>query len=95
MVHQYSLTHHIQEKYVDYKMITQHVLCFCVFCVFVCTHVLGFREDFDVDNLEQEPQALLLLEQMLELMHEVAFKNLNVVERVKLQHICRNLVLVY
>lgn len=54
--------------------------------------VWGLREDFDVDILEQEPQALQLLERMLELLQEVAFQNPNVVEKVKLQHICRNLV---
>ncbi|XP_060751097.1 signal transducer and activator of transcription 6 isoform X2 [Tachysurus vachellii] len=48
-------------------------------------------EDFDVDNREQEPQALQLLERMLELLQEVAFQNPNVVERVKLQHISRNM----
>ncbi|KAL6483066.1 hypothetical protein MHYP_G00079380 [Metynnis hypsauchen] len=48
-------------------------------------------EDFDLDNVEQEPLARRLLEQMLELLHEVAFHNPNVVERVKLQHISRNM----
>ncbi|XP_060794408.1 signal transducer and activator of transcription 6 isoform X2 [Neoarius graeffei] len=48
-------------------------------------------EDFDVDNPEQEPQALQLLERMMELLQEVAFQNPNVVEKVKLQHICRNM----
>lgn len=60
----------------------------CSLCVF------GLREDFDVDNLEQEPQALQLLEQMIKLLQEVVFQNPNVVEKVKLQHICRNMVLV-
>lgn len=54
--------------------------------------VLGLREDFDVDNLEQAPQALQLLERMMELLQEVAFQNPNVVEKVKLQHICRSMV---
>ncbi|KAI5612208.1 signal transducer and activator of transcription 6, interleukin-4 induced, partial [Silurus asotus] len=48
-------------------------------------------EDFDVDNLEQEKQALQLLERMMELLQEVAFQNPNVLEKVKLQHICRNM----
>uniref|UniRef100_A0AAR2L341 Signal transducer and activator of transcription n=1 Tax=Pygocentrus nattereri TaxID=42514 RepID=A0AAR2L341_PYGNA len=48
-------------------------------------------EDFDLDNAEQEPLARRLLDQMLELLHEVAFHNPNVVERVKLQHISRNM----
>ncbi|KAK3547842.1 hypothetical protein QTP86_031969 [Hemibagrus guttatus] len=48
-------------------------------------------EDFDVENREQEPQALLLLERMLELLQEVVYQNPNVVEKVKLQHICRNM----
>ncbi|XP_026877129.1 signal transducer and activator of transcription 6 isoform X1 [Electrophorus electricus] len=48
-------------------------------------------EDFDTDSLEQEPQARRLLEQMVELLQEVAFHNPNVVEKVKLQHISRNM----
>uniref|UniRef100_A0A8C2FR31 Signal transducer and activator of transcription 5B-like n=1 Tax=Cyprinus carpio TaxID=7962 RepID=A0A8C2FR31_CYPCA len=49
-------------------------------------------ETFDVDNMEQEPQARRLLDQMVHLLQEVAQLNPNVVERVKLQHISRNLV---
>uniref|UniRef100_A0A673NDL6 Signal transducer and activator of transcription n=1 Tax=Sinocyclocheilus rhinocerous TaxID=307959 RepID=A0A673NDL6_9TELE len=49
-------------------------------------------ENFDVDNMEQEPQARRLLDQMVHLLQEVAQHNPNVVERVKLQHISRNLV---
>ncbi|KAA0707155.1 Signal transducer and activator of transcription 5B [Triplophysa tibetana] len=48
-------------------------------------------ENFDVDNVEQEPQARMLLEQMMRLLQEVALQNPNVVEKVKLQHISRNL----
>uniref|UniRef100_A0A8C1A4C8 Signal transducer and activator of transcription 6, interleukin-4 induced n=2 Tax=Cyprinus carpio TaxID=7962 RepID=A0A8C1A4C8_CYPCA len=48
-------------------------------------------ENFDVDNMEQEPQARRLLDQMVRLLQEVAQHNPNVVERVKLQHISRNL----
>ncbi|XP_026099679.1 signal transducer and activator of transcription 6 isoform X1 [Carassius auratus] len=48
-------------------------------------------ETFDVDNMEQEPQARRLLDQMMHLLQEVAQLNPNVVERVKLQHISRNL----
>uniref|UniRef100_A0A8C1G945 Signal transducer and activator of transcription n=2 Tax=Cyprinus carpio TaxID=7962 RepID=A0A8C1G945_CYPCA len=48
-------------------------------------------ETFDVDNMEQEPQARRLLDQMVHLLQEVAQLNPNVVERVKLQHISRNL----
>ncbi|XP_043080065.1 signal transducer and activator of transcription 6 isoform X2 [Puntigrus tetrazona] len=48
-------------------------------------------ENFDVDNMEQEPQALRLLEQMVHLLQEVAQLNPNLVDRVKLQHISRNL----
>uniref|UniRef100_A0A671TER6 Signal transducer and activator of transcription n=1 Tax=Sinocyclocheilus anshuiensis TaxID=1608454 RepID=A0A671TER6_9TELE len=48
-------------------------------------------ENFDVDNMEQEPQARRLLDQMVHLLQEVAQHNPNVVERVKLQHISRNL----
>ncbi|XP_048033277.1 signal transducer and activator of transcription 6 isoform X1 [Megalobrama amblycephala] len=48
-------------------------------------------ESFDVDNMEQEPQARMLLDQMVHLLQEVAQQNPNVVERVKLQHISKNL----
>ncbi|RXN11723.1 signal transducer and activator of transcription 5B-like isoform X1 [Labeo rohita] len=48
-------------------------------------------ENFDVDNMEQEPQARRLLDQMVLLLQDVAQHNPNVVERVKLQHISRNL----
>lgn len=59
-----------------------------------CVYVFGLREDFDPDNVEQEPMARQLLDQMLKLLHDVALINPNVVEKVKLQHIIRNLVLV-
>lgn len=42
--------------------------------------------------MEQEPQARMLLDQMVHLLQEVAQQNPNVVERVKLQHISKNLV---
>ncbi|XP_076874710.1 signal transducer and activator of transcription 6 isoform X2 [Brachyhypopomus gauderio] len=48
-------------------------------------------EDFDTENKEQEPQARRLLEQMVNLLQDVAFHNPNVVEKVKLQHISRNM----
>ncbi|XP_067302182.1 signal transducer and activator of transcription 6 [Pseudorasbora parva] len=48
-------------------------------------------ENFDVENMEQEPQARMLLDQMVLLLQDVAQKNPNVVERVKLQHISKNL----
>lgn len=59
--------------------------------LYICV-VVGFRENFDVDNVQQEPQARMLLDQMMRLLQEVALQNQNVVERVKLQHISRNLV---
>lgn len=57
-----------------------------------CLCNVSFRESFDVDNMEQEPQARMLLDQMVHLLQEVAQQNPNVVERVKLQHISKNLV---
>ncbi|CAM4678585.1 unnamed protein product [Leuciscus chuanchicus] len=48
-------------------------------------------EEFDVDSVEQEPRARLLLDQMVLLLQEVAQQNPNVVEKVKLQHISKNL----
>lgn len=48
-------------------------------------------ENFNVDNVEQEPQARRLLERMIHLIHEVAKQNPNMVERVKLQQMSKNL----
>uniref|UniRef100_A0A672K1L3 Signal transducer and activator of transcription n=1 Tax=Sinocyclocheilus grahami TaxID=75366 RepID=A0A672K1L3_SINGR len=48
-------------------------------------------ENFDVGAEAQKPQARRLLDQMVHLLQEVAQHNPNVVERVKLQHISRNL----
>ncbi len=45
-----------------------------------------------MDNREQDPQARILLDHMVRLLQEVAQHNPNMVERVKLQHISRNLV---
>ncbi len=45
-----------------------------------------------MDNREQDPQARSLLDHMVRLLQEVAQHNPNMVERVKLQHISRNLV---
>lgn len=57
-----------------------------------CLCDVWLRESFDVDNMEQEPQARMLLDQMVHLLQEVAQQNPNVVERVKLQHISKNMV---
>ncbi|XP_051517085.1 signal transducer and activator of transcription 5B-like isoform X2 [Myxocyprinus asiaticus] len=48
-------------------------------------------ENFDVDNMDQEPQARRLLDKMVLMLQELAAHNPNVVEKVKLQHISRNL----
>jgi len=42
--------------------------------------------------MEQEPRARILLDQMVCLLQEVAQKNPNVVEKVKLQHCSKKLV---
>ncbi|KAK7132393.1 hypothetical protein R3I93_018817 [Phoxinus phoxinus] len=48
-------------------------------------------EKFDLDNMEQEPQARILLDQMVRLLQEVAQQNPDVVEKVKLQHLSKKL----
>ncbi|XP_051961263.1 signal transducer and activator of transcription 6 [Xyrauchen texanus] len=48
-------------------------------------------ENFNVDNTDQEPQARALLDQMVFMLQDFSIRSPNVVEKVKLQHISRNL----
>lgn len=50
------------------------------------------REDFVLDNVEQESQAQALLEQTLSLLQSIAQQNASVVDRMKLMQISRNMV---
>ncbi|XP_056094680.1 signal transducer and activator of transcription 6 [Rhinichthys klamathensis goyatoka] len=48
-------------------------------------------EEFDLDNMEQEPRARILLDHMVRLLQDVAQRNPNVVEKVKLLQCSKNL----
>uniref|UniRef100_A0A3P8Y3J1 Signal transducer and activator of transcription n=1 Tax=Esox lucius TaxID=8010 RepID=A0A3P8Y3J1_ESOLU len=48
-------------------------------------------EDFDLEKVEQEPQALSLLDQITSYLLSLAQQNPNVVERMRLQHISRSM----
>lgn len=50
------------------------------------------REDFVLDNVEQESQAQALLEQTISLLQSIGQQNASVVDRMKLMQISRNMV---
>lgn len=54
----------------------------------MCEH----REDFSMENMEQESQAQALLDQSINLLRSIAQQNANVVYRMKLMQISRNMV---
>uniref|UniRef100_A0A674CDX5 Signal transducer and activator of transcription n=1 Tax=Salmo trutta TaxID=8032 RepID=A0A674CDX5_SALTR len=49
-------------------------------------------EDFEPEKVDQEPQALTLLDQIISCLQNLAGQNPNVVERMRLQHISRNML---
>lgn len=55
----------------------------------VCSH----REDFSQEKAEQESQALILLDQGISMLQSVAQQNANVVEKMKLMQMSRNMVI--
>lgn len=68
--------------------------CMCLFirdcvCVCVCSH----REDFSQEKIEQESQAQTLLDQGISMLQSVAQQNANVVEKMKLMQMSRNMVI--
>uniref|UniRef100_A0A8C7TNT8 Signal transducer and activator of transcription n=1 Tax=Oncorhynchus mykiss TaxID=8022 RepID=A0A8C7TNT8_ONCMY len=48
-------------------------------------------EDFETEKVDQEPQALTLLDQIISCLQNLAGQNPNVVERMRLQRISRNM----
>lgn len=58
----------------------------CV-CVCVCVH----RDDFVMEKVEQESQARTLLDQTISMLQSMAQQNTNVVDRMKLMQISRNM----
>lgn len=57
-------------------------------CVCVCVH----RDDFVMEKVEQESQARTLLDQTISMLQSMAQQNTNVVDRMKLMQISRNMV---
>lgn len=53
---------------------------------------IGHREDFTLENIEQESQARLLLDQAISLLQSMSQQNSNVVDKMKLMQISRNMV---
>lgn len=50
------------------------------------------REDFTLDSVEQKNQAEILFNEALRLLQSMAHQNTNVVDRMKLMQISRNMV---
>lgn len=50
------------------------------------------REDFTLDNVEQKNQAEILFNEALRMLQSMAHQNTNVVDRMKLMQISRNMV---
>lgn len=57
-------------------------------CGCFCAH----RDDFVLEKVEQEGLALSLLDQTINLLQSTAHQNANVVDRMKLMQISRNMV---
>lgn len=67
------------------------IVCVCsllVLCVCLCVR----RDDFALEKLEQESQAQALLDQTISMLQSIAQQNANVVDRMKLMQISRNMV---
>lgn len=50
------------------------------------------REDFTLDNVEQKNQAEILFNEALRMLQSMAHQNTNVVDRMKLMQLSRNMV---
>ncbi len=61
-------------------------ICLCDFCV------RAHREDFALEKVEQENQARALLEQTINMLQSIAQQNANVVDKMKLMQMSRNMV---
>ena len=55
-------------------------------------YVCAQREDFNPDTVEQAIQAQALLDEIITLLQGIAQQNVNVVDRMKLMQITRNMV---
>lgn len=53
---------------------------------------VAYREDFTLENVEQESQARILFDQAISTLQSMAQHNSNVVDRMKLMQIGRKMV---
>ena len=70
-------------------------MCVCArVCVHlcVCARVHAQRDDFVLENVEQESQARALLDQIINMLQSIAQQNANVVDKMKLMQISRSMV---
>lgn len=66
-----------------------HIAAITVTSICVC---VAHREDFMLENVEQEPQARILFDQAISTLQTLAQQNSNVVDRMKLMQIGRKMV---
>lgn len=66
-----------------------HIAAIAVTSIRVC---VAHREDFMLENVEQEPQARNLFDQAISTLQTLAQQNSNVVDRMKLMQIGRKMV---
>lgn len=59
-------------------------MCLCVW--------VAHRDDLVLENTEQESQARALLDKTISMLQSIAQQNANVVDRMKLMQISRNMV---
>lgn len=59
-------------------------VCMCVWC--------AHRDDLALENVEHESQARALLDQTISMLQSIDQQNANVVDRIKLMQISRNMV---
>lgn len=64
----------------------------CALYVDVTVYLCTYRDDFVLDKVEQESQARALLDQTISRLQSIAQQNANVVDRMKLMQISRNMV---
>lgn len=88
---------HIHMHANSYTHMLVYIHAYFIYCVFVrclCVDqcVCAHRDDFALEKVEQESQAQALLDQTISLLQSIAQQNANVVDRMKLMQISRNMV---
>lgn len=66
-----------------------HTVCMGMY-VYIC--VYAHRDDFVLENVEHQSKAQTLLDQTISMLQSIAQQNANVVDRMKLMNISRNMV---